>query len=105
MTRNQKRSIIGDWAARRKLGCFWCGKPFLPHHKTLEATIEHFFPISRGGSPKDFNTVVAHQGCNRQHGNRLPNEVAIRKFVAVKGNDAVTSCLHFAGAIVLGVAR
>ena len=105
MKRSEQRKIIGEWTAGRKLACFWCGRPFLPHHKDLEASIEHLFPVSRGGSTQAFNTVVAHAKCNNEHGNKLPDETALRKFLAIRKKDAMTAMLHFAGAIALGLAR
>lgn len=104
MKRSEQRRLIGEWCAGKKLGCFWCGKPFLPHNKDLEASIEHLFPISRGGSTQAFNTVIAHARCNNEHGDQLPDEMALRKFYAIRKKDAVTAMLFFAGAITLGIA-
>lgn len=62
---------------RRKLHaadprCHWCRAEL-----ELEAsTVDHVIPLSRGGSNRDDNVVLACQPCNQRRGNALPGSEA-----------------------------
>ena len=51
--------------------CFWCGTELTP--ETI--TIDHYIPLSRGGSNKIKNLRLACRKCNQLRGNALPGEV------------------------------
>lgn len=45
-------------------------------HHDLTATVEHMMPISRGGSMKGVNTILACSFCNGLKGDMMPHEWA-----------------------------
>lgn len=49
--------------------CFWCSIDI-----TARYEIDHYIPISRGGSNGAENIVAACRRCNRSKGNKLPSE-------------------------------
>ncbi len=51
--------------------CFWCSTPLTP--QTI--TIDHYIPLSRGGSNKLKNLRHESRRCNQLRGNALPWEV------------------------------
>jgi len=56
---------------RRKTGetCFYCDSPFDDDPKSLRrATVDHVFPVSRGGTNEIENLVTACWQCNRSKG-------------------------------------
>jgi len=95
MNRKAKQRLIADWCARHGQGCFWCGRLFGVNDLD-RATVDHFFPLSRGGSPDPFNCVVAHQVCNAAKSSRIPNEAEMRKFLEWRGNSARSALWHYA---------
>ena len=65
-----KRAAIRDCSRR----CVYCGHPL-----DLEtATLDHVFPLSRGGAHAPGNLVSACAGCNRLKGDMLPHEFFMR---------------------------
>lgn len=50
--------------------CFYCGKIIGNHN----ATVDHYIPLSKGGSCHPENLVWACQPCNQAKGNKLPEE-------------------------------
>jgi len=65
-----KRAMMRDCCRR----CVYCGAPL-----ALEfATIDHVFPVARGGDQSPGNLVVACAPCNRLKGDMLPQEFFLR---------------------------
>lgn len=54
--------------------CFYCGK------QDSNLTVDHFYPLSRGGSDIDRNCVLACFKCNHEKGNKKPDIKMIEKF-------------------------
>ena len=52
--------------------CQYCGK------KSIELTIDHIIPKSRGGSDSWENLITACVRCNNRKGNQTPDEAGIR---------------------------
>jgi 5-methylcytosine-specific restriction endonuclease McrA len=50
--------------------CVYCAH----HLDTLEATLDHVYPVARGGAHAPGNLVVACGPCNRMKGDMLPHE-------------------------------
>jgi 5-methylcytosine-specific restriction endonuclease McrA len=68
--RNVKRATFRDCARR----CVYCGTSL-----GLDiATLDHVYPLSRGGTHDPGNLVAACQGCNQLKGSLLPNEFFAR---------------------------
>lgn len=42
-------------------------------------TRDHFFPKSKGGSRSNKNIKLAHSGCNKQKGDKLPKEYCLEE--------------------------
>jgi hypothetical protein len=63
--------------------CFWCGYSLTP--ETL--TIDHYIPLSKGGSNKIKNLRLACNGCNNKRGDAMPEETP--QIIAQK------SCIRF----------
>lgn len=95
-----KEWFFQHWAKTHG-GCFWCGKRFGKGLK--RPTIEHFIPLSRGGFDHSDNMVVAHSSCNAARCNPLPNEAEMRRFVAVRGKDAIHNLTLFSKRLELMV--
>ena len=53
--------------------CVYCAHPL----DALEATLDHVYPVARGGAHVPGNIVAACAPCNRKKGNRLPKEAAM----------------------------
>lgn len=58
--------------------CYWCGTPVeinqeVPH--PLAPTRDHYIPRSKGGPDAWNNLVLAHYSCNKQKGNKMPNNI------------------------------
>jgi hypothetical protein len=50
--------------------CFWCG-----HELPKEAiTVDHYIPLSKGGSNNTENLRIACYGCNQKRGNAMPED-------------------------------
>lgn len=60
--------------ARDKYRCAYCGTR--GDQKTL--TIDHIFPVSRGGETSGENLVAACFDCNQRKGNRTPEESGLK---------------------------
>lgn len=71
---NQKRSI--KRAAIRDCGrrCVYCAAPLDFEH----ATLDHVFPVAKGGTHTPGNLVVACHRCNRMKADLLPTEFFMR---------------------------
>ncbi|MFN6472578.1 MAG: HNH endonuclease [Nostoc sp. SerVER01] len=50
--------------------CYWCGCQLTPE----SLTIDHYIPLSKGGSNKIKNLRLACNGCNNKRGNAMPKE-------------------------------
>lgn len=69
ITRAEKRFYLHE---QQRGSCALCGKPL----ELAEATLDHRFPKSRGGSSAVFNLQAAHGKCNQDKGAKV-----IPKFV------------------------
>ncbi|MDZ8138226.1 MAG: HNH endonuclease [Nostoc sp. DedQUE04] len=69
--------------AKYKMKCFRCGHTLTP--ETL--TIDHYIPLSLGGSNKIKNLRLACNGCNQKRGNAMPEDTP--EIIAQK------SCIRF----------
>ncbi len=56
---------------RGRVRCWVCGKP-MPSN---DQTIDHFVPLSRGGSNDAGNIRLAHMLCNQSKGSKHPHEL------------------------------
>ena len=65
-----KRATMRDCCRR----CVYCGAPLALDF----ATIDHVFPLARGGDQSPGNLVVACAPCNRLKGDMLPQEFFMR---------------------------
>ncbi|MEH1822105.1 MAG: HNH endonuclease [Nostoc sp.] len=63
--------------------CFWCGCDLTPE----VMTVDHYIPLSRGGSNKTDNLRLACYGCNQKRGNAMPEDTP--EIIAEK------SCIRF----------
>jgi HNH endonuclease len=69
--------------AKYGMKCFWCGHELTP--ETL--TIDHYIPLSKGGSNKIKNLRLACNGCNQKRGDAMPEDTP--QIIAEK------SCIRF----------
>ncbi|HKT08736.1 MAG TPA: HNH endonuclease [Gemmatimonadaceae bacterium] len=69
-----KRAMMRDCCRR----CVYCGTSL----DLAIATIDHVYPLARGGAHVPGNLVVACGPCNRMKGDMLPHEFFIRYPVA-----------------------
>ena len=68
--RHVKRETFRDCGRR----CVYCGSAL-----GLEAaTLDHVFPLAKGGDNAPGNLVAACQGCNQLKGSMLPTEFFLR---------------------------
>lgn len=64
----------------RNCGC--CNRPIESKH---EASIDHFWPRSLGGSNESHNLWGMHNDCNKAKGNRMPTARETMRFSQLKG--------------------
>lgn len=62
--------------------CCWC-------KKNRATTVDHIFPISRGGKNTLRNLVGSCQPCNAFKGDNLPKEIGMKLFVPLRFFDYV----------------
>jgi 5-methylcytosine-specific restriction endonuclease McrA len=74
LTRHLKRAV--KRATMRDCGrrCVYCATPLTPE----QATLDHVFPVSKGGLHSPGNLVVACHDCNQLKGDLLPVEFFAR---------------------------
>ncbi|MFN6475256.1 HNH endonuclease [Nostoc sp. DedQUE07] len=65
--RRKKRPLL---IAKYGMNCFWCGHSLTP--ETL--TVDHYIPLSRGGSNRIENLRLACESCNQKRGNTMPED-------------------------------
>ena len=65
-----KRATMRDCGRR----CVYCGH----HLDPIEATLDHVYPVARGGAHSPGNLVAACAPCNRMKGDMLPHEFFAR---------------------------
>ncbi|MEH2070050.1 MAG: HNH endonuclease [Nostoc sp.] len=70
LSHSQKDRKRPHLIAKYKMRCFWCGHNLTP--ETL--TIDHYIPLSKGGSNKIKNLRLACNGCNNKRGNAMPED-------------------------------
>ncbi|MEA5505946.1 HNH endonuclease [Halotia wernerae UHCC 0503] len=68
---SQKRNKRPHLIAKYGMQCFWCDCKLT----TETLTIDHYVPLSRGGSNKIKNLRLACFDCNQGRGNALPEEM------------------------------
>ena len=68
--RHVKRATFRDCARR----CVYCATPLGLEH----ATLDHVFPLSKGGNHAPGNLVAACEHCNQLKGSLLPTEFFAR---------------------------
>ncbi len=68
--------------------CFWCGTSLTP--ETI--TIDHYIPLSRGGSNKIKNLRLACRRCNQNRGNALPREAEGQRSKGGKNFSLCSPC-------------
>lgn len=61
--------------------CGYCGREM----RFNEMTIDHIYPLSRGGTNTPENLAACCASCNNRKGNALPEEIGM--FVRESGND------------------
>jgi hypothetical protein len=64
-----KQEAIDLIRERDGANCFICGGPF---GKKEKVTIDHWIPLSKGGTWKLSNLRIAHKSCNLWKGDRVP---------------------------------
>lgn len=75
--RARKQQAPGEFTAQDTLNqfekqegaCYWCGIPIVDGYH-----IDHFIPLSRGGSNYPENIVLSCPTCNIRRSNKLPSE-------------------------------
>jgi CRISPR/Cas system Type II protein with McrA/HNH and RuvC-like nuclease domain len=55
---------------RDKRECYFCKKPL----ELNQTTLDHYFPKSKKGTMEIFNLVTCCKRCNKQKGNRVPED-------------------------------
>lgn len=58
-------------------GCHYCHVPITvkqPRGRQRQATVDHFIPLSRGGTSAKGNLVAACWDCNQRKANKMPDE-------------------------------
>lgn len=68
------RKVRAELLLRDSSTCHWCKLRVKPN----VATIDHLVPLSRGGTNKMKNLVLACSPCNAARGNELPHETEAR---------------------------
>ena len=66
--------------ARDGYTCAYCGKLC----NSREATVDHVFPVSRGGRSSWGNTVTACFRCNQRKADRTPHEAGMKLLIEPK---------------------
>jgi 5-methylcytosine-specific restriction endonuclease McrA len=66
--------------ARDNYTCAYCGKVC----SSIEATVDHVLPVSRGGKSSWGNTVTACWKCNQRKANRTPDEADMKLLIEPK---------------------
>lgn len=66
--------------------CHYCGEE-LDFDGPNKWQVDHFIPLSRGGSNWASNIVIACAGCNRDKGDRMPWEYRPARFEEGCGRD------------------
>ena len=69
-----KRATMRDCGRR----CVYCAHPL----DAMEATLDHVYPVARGGAHVPGNIVAACAACNRMKGDMLPHEFFARYPIA-----------------------
>lgn len=73
------KALRRDWLHKRfkeqRGVCAICGirmQPLgdVPVHPTMQATLDHIVPLSKGGMDHWENTQAAHRKCNQEKGNQ-----------------------------------
>lgn len=59
------REVIARWGNR----CFYCGYPF---ERGGKATLDHYWPLAKGGADDATNIVPACETCNKGKGCEAP---------------------------------
>lgn len=63
--------------------CAICGREVdksLPQYDPLAPEVDEIIPVSRGGSPYDFdNLQLTHRVCNEKKGNKMTGDVDVQK--------------------------
>lgn len=63
--------------------CAICGREVdktLPYLDPLAPEVDEIVPVSRGGSPYDWNNLqLVHRVCNQRKGNRMAGDVKLEK--------------------------
>lgn len=71
-----KRKKLRERLKAERRDCHICGCPIdydLPAFDPMSFEVDEIIPVSRGGSPFDYNNVAAaHRICNERRGNRMP---------------------------------
>ena len=81
-----KRATMRDCCRR----CVYCGAPL-----ALDiATLDHVFPLAKGGDQSPGNLVVACAPCNRLKGDMLPHEFFLRYPAAGQNFLAYARVVH-----------
>ncbi|MEH1808480.1 HNH endonuclease [Nostoc sp.] len=83
LSHHQKDRKRPHLIAKYGMKCFWCGHELTP--ETL--TIDHYIPLSKGGSNKIKNLRLACNGCNQKRGDAMPEDTP--EIIAEK------SCIRF----------
>lgn len=75
-----------DFLAHRDGGykCRYCKKPLNPHGTDEDTTIDHFVPLSKGGTDHWNNLVLCCHSCNQAKTNKLPEEWCAERGLKLK---------------------
>lgn len=68
-----RRWKLGQFQKQRGL-CHWCHETMNPpgNNGPEDATVDHVIPLNRGGLNNPNNKVLAHQRCNSERGDDMP---------------------------------
>lgn len=71
--------------------CALCGRPIdysLPARDPMSFEVDEVVPVSRGGSPYDYeNLQPTHRICNQRKGNRMPGDASARGLPVVRSRE------------------
>lgn len=71
--------------------CYFCGKPL----DTDQVTFDHYLPKSRSGTEDLFNLVICCKRCNKNKGNRMPedvDDVILKLFLKAVSDNKIKGC-------------
>jgi hypothetical protein len=86
----EELKYLGRLCETQRRRCFYCrDRISMQKYSDCKATVDHFFPLVRGGRNNLSNVVLACRSCNSRKANRLPTLLEI-----IKWNELARSWPH-----------